>query len=502
MSSPLVILASLILPLVVIIFLLIQTNSKRSDKNLPPGPRRLPILGNLHQLGPLPHRSLTELSRKYGPLVYLRLGSIPVLVISTAEAAREALKTHDRAFSGRPNLFVAGVLTYGFSDVSFGAYGDTWRALRKIMVTELLGPKRVQSFELVRAEEIRRMLDTVSSFAARLSPVNITELAVLLANDVVCRVTFGKRCSQGEGKSKFHETICQIQAALGGFCVRDLFPGMRWFNKVNGFEAKVEKYFRDLDGLYEEIIAEHKGAAGGRGDEDLVDVLLRLQGDPDQEITLTNEQIKGVMTDTFNAGTDTSASSIVWTMTELMRHPAIMKKAQDEVRSVARGRSVFPESDLPNLNYLKSVVKESLRLHPPLPLLVPKTTIENCRIMGYDIPKGTTVFINETAISTDPRSWESPGDFKPERFLKEGSPDIDFKGQDYEFLPFGAGRRGCPGINFGVVVIELSLANLLNGFDWELPPGTNIEDVDLEEEYGLTTCKKNPLRLVPIPVLK
>ncbi|KAI4342513.1 hypothetical protein MLD38_027135 [Melastoma candidum] len=199
MSSPLIILASLILPLVVIIFLWIQTNSKFSDKNLPPGLRRLPTLGNLHQLGPLPHRSLMALSRKYRPFVYLQLGSLPVLVISNAEAAREALKTHDRAFAGRPNLFVAGVLTYGFLDVSFAAYGDTWRVLKKIMVTELLGPKRIQSFESVRAEEVRRMFNTVSSSAARSFPVNINEMAVLLANDVVCRATFGKRCNEGQG---------------------------------------------------------------------------------------------------------------------------------------------------------------------------------------------------------------------------------------------------------------------------------------------------------------
>ncbi|KAI4342514.1 hypothetical protein MLD38_027136 [Melastoma candidum] len=249
---------------------------------------------------------------------------------------------------------------------------------------------------------------------------------------------------------------------------------MWWFNKVNGFEAKVDKYIRDLDELYDKIIAEHKGAAGKREADDLIDVLLRLQADPDQEIILTNEQIKGVMT----VRTDTSASAIVWTMTELMRHPAIMKKAQEEVRSVTRGRSVFPESDLPNVNYLLSVVKESLQLHPPLPLLIPKTTIEDCRIMGYDIPKGTTVFINETAISTYPSRWESPGEFKPER------------------------KERLPRDQLWVVAIELAVANLLNGFDWQLPPGTRIKDIDLEEEFGIITHKKNPLRLVPITVTK
>ncbi|KAF8011361.1 hypothetical protein BT93_J1841 [Corymbia citriodora subsp. variegata] len=489
---------SLVVPLL-LVFLIDTKKKARASRNLPPGPWRVPIIGNLHQFGSLPHRSLTRLSKQYGQIMLLQIGSVPTLVISSEDVAREVFKAHDCAFSGRPVSYAAKKLTYNCSDVSFGAYGDSWRELRKLVILELLSSKRVQLFESVRMEEAKLMLDTITSSPG---PVNIGELTLLLANNIVCRVTFGKKW-QAEGggvKSKFHETLHEIQSILGGFCVADLFPQIAWYNRLNGFKAKVEKNFRELDKLYDEVIEEHQDPKRPKPDhEDLVDVLLRLQRDPNQVIALTGEQIKGVLTDMFNAGTDTSSATILWTMTELIRNPSMMRKAQEEVREAAKGKLQVEESDLLGLTYLRSVIKEALRLHPPLPLLVPRATIEDCKIRGYEIARGTTVFINVTAISTDPKSWENPEEFRPERFLNSS---IDFKGQNYEFLPFGSGRRGCPGINFGVVIVELALANLLHRFDWKLPEGMSVEDIDMEEVYGLTTHKRTPLCLIATPVTR
>ncbi|XP_048136287.1 cytochrome P450 71A9-like isoform X2 [Rhodamnia argentea] len=455
---------ALTIPLL-LVFLIDPKKKTQASRNLPPGPRKLPIIGNLHQLGSLPHRSLTRLSKQYGQIMFLQLGSIPTLVISSKDVAREVFKAHDRAFSGRPVFYAVKKLSYNCSDVSFGAYGNSWRELRKIVILELLGSKRVQLFESVRKEEVKLMLDAITSSPG---PVNIGELALLLANNVVCRVTF------------------------------DLFPQIAWFNSLNGFKAKVEKNFRELDKLYDEVIGEHRDPKRPKPNHEyLVDVLLRLQRDPNQVIALTGEQIKGVLTDMFNAGTDTSSATIVWTMTELARHPSVMRKAQEEVREAAKGKLHVEESDLLGLAYLRSVIKEALRLHPPLPLLVPRATIEDCKIRGYEIPRGTTVFVNVTAISTDPNCWENPEEFRPERFL---NCSIDFKGQNYELLPFGSGRRGCPGIHFGVVIVELALANLLHQFDWKLPEGMRVEDIDMEEAYGLTTNKRTPLCLIATPV--
>ncbi|KAF8030422.1 hypothetical protein BT93_E2762 [Corymbia citriodora subsp. variegata] len=482
-----------------LLFLIDAKKKAQESRNLPPGPRKLPIIGNLHQLGSLPHRSLTRLSKRYGQIMFLQLGSIPTLVISSADVAREVFKAHDRAFSGRPVFYAVKKLSYNCSDVSFGAYGDSWRELRKIVILELLSSKRVQLFETVRKEEIKLMLDAITSSPG---PVNIGELALLLANNIVCRVIFGKKW-QAEGggvKSKFHETVREIQSIVGGFCVADLFPQIAWFNRLNGFKAKVEKNFRELDKVYDEVIEEHRDPKRPKTDhEDFVDVLLRLQRDPNQISALTGEQIKGVLTDMFNAGTDSASATLIWTMTELVHNPSMMRKAQEETREAAKGKLQVKESDLLGLTYLTSVIKEVLRLHPPLPLLVPRATIEDCKIRGYEIPRGTTVFINVTAISTDPKSWENPEEFRPERFLNSS---IDFKGQNYEFLPFGSGRRGCPGINFGVVIVELALANLLHRFDWKLPEGMSVEDIDMEEVYGLTTHKRTPLCLIATPVTR
>ncbi|OWM65454.1 hypothetical protein CDL15_Pgr009044 [Punica granatum] len=501
MNAPLVVPVTLsctfLLPLLLWwrLFIARSKRTTRRPGNLPPGPWKLPLIGNLHQLGPLPHHSLARLSRKYGPIMFLQFGSIPTLVISSDEMAQEVFKTHDRAFSGRPAFFAARKLTYNCSDVSFGPYGDTWKALRKIVVLELLSTKRVQSFQSVRDEEIALMLDTIHHSSSA-GPINLSEVTMVLSNNVVCRATFGKRFyTEGDGRtSKFYETTREIQNVLGGFCVADLFPRLDWFNKLNGLKGKIEKNFRQLDLLYDEVIEEHKDPRRPKPEhEDLVDVLLRLQKDPNQEIRLTDDNIKGTLTDMFNAGTDTSSATLVWTMAELIKNPSVLKKVTEEVREAVKGKPKVEETDLPSLTYLRSVIKEGLRLHPPVPLLVPRETIESCKIMGYEIPAKTTVFVNALAIATDPKIWESPMEFRPERFLNSS---VDFRGTDFQFLPFGAGRRGCPGISFGVVLIELALANLLSQFEWSLPEGI---DLDMEEVSGLTTHKKTPLCLIATP---
>lgn len=194
------------------------------------------------------------------------------------------------------------------------------------------------------------------------------------------------------------------------------------------------------------------------------------------------------------AGTDTSAAAIVWTMAELMRNPSIKKKAQKEVREIGQGKARVEETELPKLSYLKQLIKESFRLHPPAPLLVPRETTEACIVDGkFEIPAKTRVIFNATAISTDPRVWENPNEFLPERFENSR---IDYRGKHFELLPFGAGRRGCPGINFSIPVVELALANLLFCFDWKLPDGISPQDVDMVEAIGITMHKKTPLRLV------
>jgi cytochrome P450 len=193
----------------------------------------------------------------------------------------------------------------------------------------------------------------------------------------------------------------------------------------------------------------------------------------------------------FSAGTDTISTLLEWAMTELLRHPNIMKKLQEEVKSVVGDRTNITEDDLGNMKYLQAVIKETLRLHPPIPLLVPRENRQDIKLKGYHIKAGTRVIINAWAIARDPTYWNQPEEFKPERFLNNS---IDIKGNDFELIPFGAGRRGCPGIVYAMAANELVLANLVHQFKWELPDGVaGLETLDMSETFGLTMHRKTPL---------
>lgn len=196
----------------------------------------------------------------------------------------------------------------------------------------------------------------------------------------------------------------------------------------------------------------------------------------------------------FTAGIDTTSAVIEWAMTELMRNPGVMKKVQTEVREVLKGKETINEDDIQGLSYLKLVIKEALRLHTPLPLLLPRQCRKECEIDGYTIPVNTKVIINSWAIGRDPEYWVDAESFIPERFENN---NIDFIGLDYDYLPFGSGRRMCPGMNFGIAGVELPLTQLLYHFDWKLPNNMKPEDLDVEDAFGSTTKRKNHLVLIP-----
>ncbi|XP_073139879.1 strychnine-11-hydroxylase-like [Henckelia pumila] len=490
---------SFIAPLLLIIFLL----KKKRNKKLPPGPKKLPIIGNLHQLGrKLPHRSFQELSKTYGDLMLLHLGSVPTVIVSSADMSREIFKSHDLTFSGRPSFYLGKKSAFVSScTLTLAPYGEYWRQVRKIAVLELLSAKRVQSFGTIRDGEVDFMIRRVSEHGT--SPVNLSSLAFSLSNNVLCRAAFGTLSPDGHGNgdggmNKFQHMLEEMQQLAAEFNVANVFPWLAWVNKFNGVERKIDKNFMETHEFFDRVIEQHRDPERPKPDqEDIIDVLLRIQDDPDQEFKLQDEHVKGVLGELFSAGTHTSSSTIEWTMAELIRNPQIKEKAQREVRKACKGNVKVEENDLQSLTYLKLVIKESLRLHPPAPLMVPRETTENCTIDNkYEIPAKTRVIFNAAAIGTDPKYWENPEKFYPERFLNR---DVDFRGHHFELLPFGAGRRGCPGINFAVSLVELAIANLLFSFDWELPRGMSPRELDMEEAPGIATHKKIPLCLVASP---
>ncbi|XP_077246511.1 cytochrome P450 71A1-like [Tasmannia lanceolata] len=480
-------------------FLLRRFSIVRADKpNLPPSPFKLPIIGNLHQLGSLPHRSLRSLSKQHGPLMLLHLGQVPTLVVSSAKLVHEIVKTHDIAFSGRAATVAANQLFYGCNDVMFSPYGEYWRVSRKICVVELLSVKRVQLFQQVREDEVCKIIQMISHSCslARGASINISELLLSLTNNMISRVVFGKKCGR-HGENIYAGLTRELGVILGLFRMGDYFPSLEWIDILTGLDARTKKTFRGLDSLFDQVIEEHLNPERDEQsiDKDFVDVMLHVQKESNlQDIPLSKDNLKAVILDMFAGGTETTATAMDWIMTELARDPTVMKKAQEEVRRVVCKKSMVQEEDIRAMDYLKSIIKETLRLHPPAPLLAPRETISTTELQGYHIPPKTRVMINAWAIGRDPDSWDNAEEFCPERFMN--SP-IDFKGNDFELIPFGVGRRGCPGISFTISTIELVLANLLYWFDWELPDAEN-KGLDMTEAAGITVHRNCDLHLVPI----
>ncbi|XP_059444313.1 cytochrome P450 71A1-like [Corylus avellana] len=481
-------------------FLYVFKRTRIGNPTSPPSPPKLPIIGNLHQLGTLPHRSLQALSNKYGPLMLLSLGNAPTLVVSSAAMAREMMKTHDIIFSNRPKTTAANILLYGCKDVVFSPYGEYWRQARKISVLQLLSLKNVQSFQCVREEEVEVLINNIRDSCLKgAASINLSDMFMATSNNIASRCILGQKLEEENGKSRFGQLSRRTMVLLAAFCFGDFFPLLGWIDFLTGLIPSLKATFRELDTFCDQVIEEHKTEKSDDKQHkrhDFVDILLRLQKNGMLDFKLTKDNLKAILVDMFVGGTETTSTTLEWLMAELIRNPNIMKRAQEEVRRVVRKKSKIDVNDINQMDYLKCIIKETLRLHPPGPLSVPRETSASVKIGGYDIPPKTRVFVNLWAIQRDPTVWERPEKFLPERFKDN---PIDFKGQDFEFIPFGGGRRGCPGLTFGVASLEIVVANILCWFDWKLPSAdVQGKDLDMSEVNGLSVSKKIPLHLVPI----
>ncbi|XP_061363830.1 cytochrome P450 71A1-like [Gastrolobium bilobum] len=493
MMSLLLLLLCLTLPLLLLFFF--HKHRTINNPPLPPGPRGLPIIGNLHQLdNSVLYLQLWKLSKIYGPLFSLQLGLRPAIVVSSPKIAREVLKDNDLVFSDRPNLLGQQKLFYNGLEIVFSPYNDSWREIRKICVVHIFSSKRVSCFSSIREFEVKQMIKKISGHASSSVVTNLSELFISLSSTIICRIAFGRRyVDEGAETKRFHKMFNELQAMVTAFFVSDYIPFLGWVDKVTGLNTRLERIFNEFDKFYQVVIDEHLDPNRQQVEEqDIVDVLLQLRKRRSFSIDITYDHIKGVLTDLLIAATDTTAATSVWAMTTLIKNPRVMKKVQEEIWNLGGKKDFLDEDDIQKFSYLKAVIKEILRLYVTTPLLVPRESNKNCIIDGYQIPAKTIVYVNAWAIHRDPEAWKDPEEFYPERFLDSA---IDFRGQDFELIPFGAGRRICPGLHMGVATLELILANLLNSFDWELPKGLVKEDIDTEVLPGITQHKKNPLCL-------
>ncbi|KAK1363200.1 hypothetical protein POM88_038761 [Heracleum sosnowskyi] len=320
---------------------------------MPPSPSRQPVLGNFHQLGLLPHRNLRYLAQKHGPIMLLYLGSVPTLVLSSVDAAREVMK--------------------------------------------------------------------------------------------IC--IWEKYSEEGSGK-EFKKLLKQFLELLGSYSFADFVPWLGWVDRISGLDAKMDRVSKEVDEFLQGVIQEHVNKQElhlGVKDvqlehkEDFVDMLLRIQKETTHGMSIENDTVKAILLDIYAAGTAITATILEWAMSELLRHPYAMSTVQRKMREILGCRPELTDGDLEKMQHLRAVIKETLRLHLPMLLLIPRSAREDVKVNGYDIAAGTMVTTN----AWDPATWNEPEEFQPARFFNSY---IDFRGKNFQLIPFGAGRRGRPGI--------------------------------------------------------
>ncbi|CAL4930103.1 unnamed protein product [Urochloa decumbens] len=444
--------------------------------NLPPGPRPLPLIGNLLDLGAAPHRSLARLAACHGPLMTLRLGAVTTVVASSAAAARDVLLRHDAALSSRSVPDAARARAHGEHSVGWlPPASPRWRALRKVCAAELFAPRRLDAHRPIRRDKARRLASHVARLARDGAPVDVGRAAFTTALNMLSCAIFSADLADLDDRAAsgaFKGIIEEFTVAVGVPNVSDFFPiERRLQERATGEPPKND--FLDL-------LLDYRGAEDGRG--------------------FCRQTLLSLLTDLFSAGSDTSAATVEWAMAELLQSPSSMAKARDELVQVIGSKQEVEESDVGQLKYLQAIVKETFRLHPPAPLLLPRQAKTATEIGGYTVPKGARVLVNVWAIGQDPELWSEPEKFMPERFLEK---EMDFRGKDFELLPFGSGRRICPGMPLADRMVHLMLAtllHLLHRFEWRLPADVGEKGVDMSEYFGTILGLATPLQAIAKPM--
>ncbi|KAG6606868.1 Cytochrome P450 705A5, partial [Cucurbita argyrosperma subsp. sororia] len=504
-----------------LLFLLHKTSGSASSSSsaaaakltLPPSPPSLPLIGHLHLLLPANYKSFFNISSKYGPLLHIRLCSLQYVLVSSASLAAEIFRTHDLTFSSRPDFAFSEEYPYGKVGFLGAPYGDYWRYMKKLTMMEVLAPPQLARSRFVRNEEISRMLHKLLLSSQKKESVDLGAELVKLTNNSICRMMMSTRCSEenneAENIRKLVNDTIEIATKLA---FGDLFsegPLKRlpfWL-----FGKKVLKLNIRFDVLLEKILQQHEERAKIHGferdDRDLMDILLRAYLDEKAEFKITRNHIKAFLLDLFIAGTGTSAEVMQWTIAELINHPNVFRKVRQEIEYVVGSRLV-EETDIVNLPYMQAVVKECLRLYPAVPV-ARRACRETCKVNGYDIPKDIMVAVDLFAIMRDPNLWENPDEFRPERFYNanpnkdegdQGMKHIQYeiKGQNFSFVPFGGGRRGCPGSLLAYNTINRTVAALVQCFDWKVGKDGNGEKVNMEIGTGISLPMAHAFICVPV----
>ncbi|POO02655.1 Cytochrome P450, E-class, group I [Trema orientale] len=495
-----------------------KSPSTTSQPTAPEASGAWPIIGHLHLFGgnQLTQKTLGAMAEKHGPVFTIKLGSQRVLVVNSWEMARECFTIHDMTFSTRPTIAASKLLGYNYAMFGFAPYGPYWRQMRKIATIELLSNHRLDMLKHIWASEVETWVRELHNELC-LKKGNEENRVLVdmkrwfgdLTINIALRMVGGKRYF-GATKSGFEEgearrrrqVMRDFAYLFGVFVLADAIPFLGWWD-VNGYKKAMKKTARELDVLVEEWLEEHKQRRKlfgdkGKEEKDFMDVMLNI---------LEEAKVDGFDADTINkatclnlilAGSDTTMVTLTWALPLLLNNPLKLKKAQEELDLiVGRDRNV-DESDIQNLVYLQAIVKETVRLYPPSPLVL-RSTMEDCTLSsGYQVRAGTRLIVNTWKIQRDERVWPNPGEFEPERFLTSHK-DVDLRGKSFEMVVFGGGRRSCPGVSLALRMVHLALARFLHGF--EVSKRWPHEQVDMTESTGLTNLRATPLEVFVTPRL-
>ncbi|KAJ7969675.1 Cytochrome P450 [Quillaja saponaria] len=477
----------------------LQPKHLKNGQRPPPGPPALPIIGNLHLLGNLPHRSLQSLAKKYGPIMSLRLGYVPTIVVSSPQAAELFLKTHDTVFASRPKVQAAKYICYGGNDMVFTEYGTYWRHVRKLCTLQLLSISKIDLFAPIRELELGLMVESLKKSAAAGEIVNLSVKVKEVIEDITFKMILGRNRDDRYDLKGLSEEALSLS---GAFNIVDFLPFLELLD-LQGLQRRLKKLNKNFDGVLEKIIKEHEQVPKVQQEghhKDFVDVLLSLMNqpmNPHEEAVhiLDRTKIKAILLDMLVSAIDSSATTIEWAFSQLLRHPRVMKKLQDELGKVVGMNKLVEEEHLGKLCYMDMVVKETLRLYPVAPLLIPHESLEDITVNGYYIKKKSRIIVNAWTIGRDPNVWsDNAEEFYPERFINI---DIELPSHDLRLIPFGSGRRGCPGMQLGLRTVRIFIAQLVHCCNWKLPNGMLPSELDMNEKFGLTIPRVKHLLAKP-----
>lgn len=515
--SPSTIVATIFSLMVLAFLLLIVDNNKsgtRMNQKPPQAKGAWPIIGHLHLLGGphLPHKVLGDMAEKHGPIFTIKLGAHQALVVSDAAIAKDCFTTNDKAFASRPKGLGVKLMAYNYAVFGLAPYGDYWRQVRKMVVLEVLSQRRVEMLGDIRASEVKASIKDLydvwvnnkKSQNSETVKVEMSEWFGNLVVNMMVRIISGKRFSPDDEEGvRFQAVATKFLELMGAFVVSDFIPYLDCLD-VGGYKKVMRKTGMDLDNIFEGWLKEHKINSNPtqqhEGKQDFIYVLisiLRCASEEEYPGFDHDTIIKSTCLQLLIAGVDTTSVTLTWALSLLLNNPKVLQTAQDEIdKHVGRERLV-EESDLKNLVYLNAIIKETFRLYPPVFLSIPHESVEDCIVGGYNIPKGTRLLVNLWKMQRDPNIWSNPEEFKPERFMTSQK-DIDLKGNHYELLPFGSGRRMCPGIYLALQALGLTLASLIQQFDLKNP---SHEHIDMSESFGITNGKARPLEVLLTPRL-